>query len=147
MVKSKRQLILGIDKTEIIKAEEKLSIKFPETLKQAWETYNVIELKGGWFVFPIFDQRSPRKTCGNIVYENTSASWRELVPENLLMIAENGTGNFLVVKITDGIASEEVFHWHHETGKLTKWKPTIESILKTAIKSKKSVESLHKQFT
>lgn len=136
--------ILGILSVEIDKVESQLNIKFPIKLRQAWETYNVIELRGGWFIFPIFDKRNPRKTCSHIVYENLNG-WKELQPENTLAIADNGTGNQLLLKFKDGICDDVVYHWNHETGKLKEWKPGLDSILNSAEKSRKSVENIFKK--
>ena len=141
-----KQLILGIDETEIIKAEEALKIKFPDMLRKAWLTYNVIDLRGGWWVFPIFDVRSPRKTCSNIVYENTTNGWSELQPDNVFAIADNGSGNQLVIKHIDGVAENDVYHWHHETGKLKKWKPGLDAILARAIENRESIEKLYLKY-
>ena len=138
--------ILGIQSSEIDKAEAELSVRFPPLLREAWETYNVVELRGGWRVFPIFDKRSPRKTCGSIVYENTRGAWKELQPDDTLAIADNGTGNQLVLKVENGKAGESVYHWNHETGRLRKWQPGIESILKEARRSRISVERLQAKF-
>ena len=140
-----REPILGIAPEEIAKAEAELQVKFPGFLREAWQSYNVIELRGGWFVFPIFDQRNPRKTASNIVYENTKGRW-EIMPDNLLAIANNGSGNQLVVKVTDGIAGEKVFHWQHDTGSVKTWKPGAESILESARRSRASVQALIQKY-
>ncbi len=137
--------VLGVDEKEIEKAEIELGICFPETLRKAWKTYNVIELRGGWFIYPVFDRHNPRKTCSHIVYANTCGRW-DVMPKSLLTIAENGSGNQLVVKVKNNKASETVYHWQHDTGRLKIWKPGIDSILTEAIKSRKQVKDLSQKF-
>ncbi len=141
-----KEPILGISQTEIDKAEAQLAVKLPDKLKEAWLNYNVIELRGGWFVFPIFDSRNPRKTCSHIVYENLNG-WSELQPDNTIAIADNGTGNQLILKVDEGQAKEEVYHWQHDTGKLKLWKPGLDAILKVAIASRNAVETIHKKYS
>lgn len=141
-----KEPVLGISQAEIDKVEAQLSIKFPDKLKKAWLNYNVIELRGGWFVFPIFDSRNPRKTCSHIVYENRNG-WKELQPENTIAIADNGTGNQLLLKIQGGISEEVVYHWNHESGKLKIWKPGLDSILLSAEKSRLAVEKLFIKYS
>ncbi len=136
---------LGASEDLICTAESALGVRFPDTLRQAWMTYNCNALRGGWQVFPIFDVRNPRKTASHVVYENTKGKW-EIMSDNLTAIADNGTGNRLVLKVVDGIAGDEVFYWDHETGRLTSWRPGLQSILETAKRSQAKVLNLRKKF-
>lgn len=137
---------LGSNIKDIEKAESRLQVVFPSELKQAWMTYNVIELRGGWFVHPIFDKSNPRKTCSDIIYANTTGRW-EYMDEDLLSIADNGTGNQLVLKLKDGRAENIVYKWHHETEELIHWTPGIDAIIQEAVKSKKQVEELREKYS
>jgi len=117
----------------ILAAETELGIRFPEKLKDVWKTNNCNELSGGWRVFPIFDASNPRKTTGSVSYENVKGCrGQEVMEHALVSIADNGTGNQLVLKVVSGLAGDEVFHWQHDTHKLTRWKPGIDSILASA---------------
>lgn len=138
---------LGVTDDMILAAETELGIRFPEKLKDVWKTYNCNELNGGWRVFPIFDVSNPRKTAGSVTYENIKGSWGQEVMEHALVsIADNGTGNQLVLKVVSGQAGAEVFHWQHDTRKLTLWKPGIDSILASAKKSREKIAQLQAKF-
>ncbi len=63
----------------------------------------------------------------------------------LLSIADNGTGNQLVVKVVAGEAGPEIFRWDHETEKLVLWKPGMESILRSAKKSRDNVTKMQQR--
>ena len=128
-------------------AESELGIRLPDALKEAWLHYNCIELRGGWRVFPVFDPSNARKTCNSIVYENLKSPWGRRVMElGLLTIAENGTGNQLVLRVEGGVALPEVFHWHHATERHTKWAPGLQSIVESAKRSAENVAKLRKKF-
>ena len=131
---------LGVTEAMIAAAEAELGIRFPDELREAWKIYNCNELSGGWRVFPILDPANPRKTCGSITYENTRGVWgRQVMSEGLVSIADNGTGNQLVLKRASGQAGDQVFRWHHATGKLTPWKPGLAAIKASAAKSREFV--------
>jgi hypothetical protein len=113
-----------------------LGVRFPETLKRMWLTYNVVELpRGHWRVFPVFDQENPRKTSNDIAYENTKG--RRLMPDGVLGIAESmsGSGNRLVLRIAGGVAEEPVLLFEYKSGKLSKWKGDLGDFLMEAERS------------
>ncbi len=142
-----KQPSLGVTEEMILAAEAELGIRFPETLRTAWKTYNCVELRGGWRVFPVFDPANPRKTAGSITYENIKGSWGQVVMEQgLVTIADNGTGNQLVLKVTGGQASEEAFHWQHDTNGLKPWKAGLDSILASATKSLEKITKIQAKF-
>jgi hypothetical protein len=131
----------------IAAAEAELGVRLPESLKQAWSLHNCNELRGGWRVFPVFDPANPRKTCNSVVYENLKSPWGQRVRElGLITIADNGTGNQLVLKVEDGIGMPDAFHWHHETERLAPWKPGLQSILDSARRSALSISKLRQKF-
>ncbi|EJE54515.1 putative glucan synthasis protein [Acidovorax sp. CF316] len=138
---------LGVSEEMIATAESELGLRFPEELRNAWKQYNCNELRGGWRVFPVFDPANPRKTCGSVTYENLKGAWgQEVMAQDLVSIADNGTGNQLVLKVTSGLAEAQVYHWSHETRKLTPWKPGIASIHAAAGRSRANVLRLQKRF-
>mgnify|MGYP001190376041 FL=1 len=117
-----------IDQTEI-----ELGIALPEEFKSIWRTHNCNELSGGWRYFPIFDPSNPRKTAGSITYENLRGAWGKHIRSlGLLALAENGTGNHLVARVIDDHAEPNILHWHHETQRLTQWKPGVSAVMKSA---------------
>lgn len=139
---------LGASDELIAAAEAELGVRFPEVLKQAWKTYNCNELAGGWRVFPVFDPGNPRKTAGSITYENIKGVWgQETMEESLLTIADNGTGNQLVLKVVSGLAGDAVFHWQHDTHKLTPHKRGLDAILASATKSRAKISKIQQKFS
>lgn len=138
---------LGAGDQLIHAAEAELGIEFPPELHEIWKTYNCNDLPGGWRVFPVFDPANPRKTAGSIAYENLKGVGGVHVMESgMISIADNGTGNQLVLKVVSAKAGSEVFRWDHETEKLTRWKPGIESILRIAKKSREKIAKLQQRF-
>jgi len=131
----------------IQQAEHNLGIVLPDRLKQAWKTYNCIDLPGYWRVFPVFDAANARKTAGHIVYENQRGAWGMHVGKlGLITIADNGTGNQLVLRVTDGRAGETLFHWQHDSEKLTPHKPGLDAILRRAGKFRTDMDALHEKL-
>jgi hypothetical protein len=130
----------------IASAEAELGIRFPDTLREAWKTYNCSEISG-WRFFPIFDPGNPRKTCCSITYENLKGVWgRNVMAQGLVSLAGNGTGNQLVLKVVSGMAEETVFRWHHATHELTLWKPGLVALKRSAGKSREAVLRLQERF-
>ncbi|WP_374605038.1 SMI1/KNR4 family protein [Arenimonas sp.] len=142
-----KTVALGATEEGIAEAEAALGFRFAEDLREAWKQYNCIELRGGWRVFPIFDPANPRKTCTSISFENLKGAWgQEVMAEGLVTIADNGTGNQLVLKVDAGQAGDQVFHWHHETHRLSPWKPGLASIRAAAEKARKQVLEIQARF-
>jgi hypothetical protein len=141
------QPALGVTEEMIAAAEAELGIRFPDALREAWKLYNCNEMSSGWRIFPIFDPANPRKTCGSVTYENLKGVWgRRVMEEGLVSIADNGTGNQLVLKVVSGQAGDQVLHWHHEKHRLTAWKPGIASIMAVAADSRENVLRLQQKF-
>lgn len=142
-----KAVALGATEEGIAEAEAMLGFRFPEDLREAWKQYNCIELRSGWRVFPIFDPANPRKTCTSISFENLKGAWgQEVMEEGLVTIADNGTGNQLVLKVNARKAGDQVFHWHHETHRLSPWKPGLASIRSAASRSREQVLELQSRF-
>ncbi|MET4578678.1 SMI1/KNR4 family protein [Ottowia thiooxydans] len=131
----------------IYHAETELGITFPEELKSIWRTHNCNELSGGWIFYPIFNPANPRKTAGAITYENLRGAWGKHIRDlGLLALASNGTGNHLVARVVDGYVEPKILHWHHETGRLTHWKPGIPAVMRSAQKSADSLAKIRDKF-
>src|SRR5579859_3202005 len=100
-----QQPVLGVTEEMVAAAEADLGFRFPDELREAWKTYNRNEIRGGWRIFPIFDPTNPRKTCNSIIYENLKGIWgKEVMAQGLVSIADNGTGNQLVLKVAAMLA-------------------------------------------
>ena len=141
------QPTLGVTEEMIASAEAELGLRFPSELREAWRLFNCNEMRNGWRIFPVFDPANPRKSSGSITYENLKGAWgRRAMEQGLVAIADNGTGDQLVLKVVSGQAQDQVFHWHHETHKLSPWKPGIASIRAVAAGSRETVIRLQQQF-
>jgi cell wall assembly regulator SMI1 len=117
----------------IHQTEAELNIVLPDELKAIWRTHNCNALSGGWTFYPIFDPSNPRKTASALTYENLRGAWRMHIRSlGLLALASNGTGNHLVAKVIDTHVEPKIYHWHHETERLTIWKPGIAAVMKSA---------------
>jgi hypothetical protein len=97
----KRPRIIGTTEEAIAKAETELNFKFPSAF-----CYWLIQNNGLGFesisIFPVFDERDPRKTFDSIVrnYNDNWLAWlenfedEEINFEHLLPFAEFGTGDY-----------------------------------------------------
>ena len=137
----------GATEERIIIAEQALGVRFPDTLRSMWLTYNRVELpRGHWRVFPVFDPVNARKTSNDIVYENTKG--QELVPGDVLSIAESmsGSGNRLVLRRLGEATDSLVLLFARRTGKLTKWKGTLDDFLVEAIRCAQLIRRLASKY-
>jgi hypothetical protein len=131
----------------IRRSEAELAVEFPEEFKAIWRTHNCNELPGGWRFYPIFDPSNPRKTAGSITYENLRGVWGiRIRSSGLLALASNGTGNHLVARVVDGRVEPRIFHWHHDTGKLSHWKPGVAAVMKSARESVEALARIRARF-
>ena len=117
----------------IHQAEVELGVELPNELKAIWLVHNCNELSGGWRFYPIFDPSNPRKTASSIAHENLRGAWGQHIRSlGLIALASNQTGNHLVARVVDGRVEPKIFHWHHETERVTHWKPGISSVMQSA---------------
>ncbi|CDG27809.1 Putative Cell wall assembly/cell proliferation coordinating protein, KNR4-like [Bacillus velezensis UCMB5113] len=65
--------------------------------------------------FPIREQSRLQKTWDDVIRQN-SVCREESMPDDMIVIADNGTGDKLCLKKTDGVMEETVYLWDHETG-------------------------------
>lgn len=121
----KRPRFIGTTENAITKAETELNFKFPPSFC-AWliqnNGLNVKDIN----IFPVFDERDPRKTFDSIVrnYNENWLAWlenfedEEVSFEHLLPFADFGTGNYYCFDYNKVESNGEVpvVHWSHETG-------------------------------
>lgn len=122
---------LGTTEEAIAKAETEMGVSFPDGLKKVWLTSNGLELSGGWRLFPVFDPREPRKTCGHIGNENTRERW-SYMDESLVSIADGDTGNQLVLVREGQRLGDIIYLWNHETRRIRKWGKGFDYLLAKA---------------
>jgi hypothetical protein len=121
----KRPRIIGTTEDAIMKAEAELNFKFPASFR-SWLIQNNSLGFEGVSIFPVFDDRDPRKTSDSIVrnYNVNWLAWLEnfegegMSFEHLLPFAEFGTGDYYCFDYNeiDSNGEARVVHWSHETG-------------------------------
>lgn len=121
---NKRPRIIGTTVNAITKAESQLNFKFPPSFRKWLIANNGLGIKD-ITVFPVFDERDPRKTCDSIVREY-NVNWLAWLKnfedrsfEHLLPFANFGTGDYYCFDYNqiDSNGDTQVVHWSHETGK------------------------------
>ncbi len=123
---SKRPRITGTTEESISKAEIELNFSFPNSFRNWLIQNNGLGFEG-ISIFPVFDERDPRKTFDSIVrnYNENWLAWLENFEDeemsfgHLLPFAEFGTGDYYCFDYSKIDSDKEipVVHWSHETGK------------------------------
>ncbi|MBW3623942.1 MAG: SMI1/KNR4 family protein [Armatimonadetes bacterium] len=128
----KRHRIIGTTEEAIARAEEELNRNFPPSFR-AWLLQNNGLGIEGISIFPVLDDRDPRKTWDSIVrnYRVGWAGWLENfegyeydegdtkpVFDHLLPFADFGTGDYYCFDYSGNCPDGEcpIVHWSHETG-------------------------------
>lgn len=119
-----------VEEKYILETEDELSVKFPEKFKARMKKLNGGEITESlkdeedyiYWLYPFFDKSDKKRvsrTCNHIALETAnSRKWRNF-PENAIAIAHDGSGNKLVMTHNgDGILSECIYFWDHETGEI-----------------------------
>ena len=115
--------IIGTTDEAISQAERELGRSFPQSFRE-WLIINNGRNLDGVHIYPVFDEREPRKTWDSIV-RNFQVGWkawlenlecRESV-KSLLPFADFGTGDYYCFDYSDlGEAGEpRVVLWSHES--------------------------------
>lgn len=102
----------------IHEAERQLGRNLPMDLRVRLHRMNGGQIKAdgdSWELFPVFDAADRKRitrTANHIVRETKAArKWADF-PQDAIAIAENGSGDFLILRA----GSDEVEFWDHETG-------------------------------
>jgi hypothetical protein len=111
----------------ITQTEKILGAKLP-----CWFRVKMMSENGGefpamgdiWELIPVRNPESRKtlkRTCNDIIRETESAKRYPGFPKDGITIAQNGTGNFLLLLQKDnGLFDECVYHFDHETGEIEK---------------------------
>lgn len=102
----------GFTVEQIEHVEQTIGARFPDSLRDAWGNGNKFEL-GGWFFYPIKDERFFNKTWDDVIRANELK--QEELPERFVTLATNGSGDEL------GFLKHEpgtIYVWWHETDEL-----------------------------
>ena len=127
-MREEKMINIGASEEIIAATEREMGVLFPEGLKSVWRKSNGLDLPGGWRLYPVFDQKEPRKTCNHIGYENTKGRW-PYMDQSLISIAGGDTGNQLVLKNKNGELEETIYLWNHETNKIRAWGKDFDYLL------------------
>lgn len=107
-----------IDESRISAAEQELGRRLPAALRRRLLRNNGGEVEAAddsWQLHPVWDDtdmRTARKTTNHIVRETASARKWSRFPADALSLAENGTGDRIVLLA----GKDEPYLWDHETG-------------------------------
>lgn len=113
-----------IAETEIIKTEQKMGIRFPESFRQAMILSNGGELSTGeddWLIHPFLDTTDRKRfsrTSNDITRETAQARQWAGFPQDSVAIANNGSGDFLVLNPSlenSAILDAKVYLFRHDT--------------------------------
>ena len=116
----------GVDEFDINLAEEKLGAIFPEQYKELFKLVNNAEI-GEWILYPIKDNRNPKKTWDDVVRQNIEVR-EEGFPNELIAIGDDGSGDKLCLKISNGIMRDEIYLWYHENAKIEEYAPNLKDL-------------------
>ncbi|WP_321388370.1 SMI1/KNR4 family protein [uncultured Enterococcus sp.] len=98
----------GVTAASIQETEQLLTVTLDEQYKALLQLVNAPEY-GEWRFYPIKDEQNLRKTMDDVV-RNTKLKRAEGLPAEFVVIAENGTGNFLCMKSGESA----IYHNDHE---------------------------------
>ncbi|TRZ39949.1 SMI1/KNR4 family protein [Niallia circulans] len=116
----------GVDEIDIFATEEKLGAAFPEQFRQLYKLVNNAEI-GEWLLFPIKDRNNVKKTWDDIVRHNIEAQTEGL--EGWIVVGEDGTGDKLCLKSSNGLMEQEVYIWYHEDCVADKVAPSLKELI------------------
>ncbi|UJW79819.1 SMI1/KNR4 family protein [Hydrogenophaga sp. SL48] len=121
-----RTRVIGTTEESIARAEQELGRKLPTSFRE-WLLLNNGLGIDGVHIYPVLDDRDPRKTWDSIV-RNYQVGWEAWIEnldnreevESLLPFADFGSGDYYCFNYAD-ISSEgepKVVLWSHETDEL-----------------------------
>ncbi|MEY9971984.1 hypothetical protein ABH966_002358 [Lysinibacillus sp. RC46] len=118
----------GVTDFDIKSAEEKLGAVFPEQYKELFRLVNNAEI-GEWTLFPIKDQKNPKKTWDDVVRQNQDAKDEEM-SSDLIAIGDDGTGDKLCLQVINGKMNDEIYIWNHETAEIEEYTSNLKDFIK-----------------
>jgi len=116
--------VIGTTETAIQATEAGVGFSFPPSFRAWLFQNNGLSLEDVW-IFPVYDERDPRKTWDSIVRQYDKGQWGGEVFEDeskdfshLLPFASYGTGDFYCFDYSHKSNGGEmpVVRWSHETG-------------------------------
>lgn len=117
----------GVEESVIRETEEKLNTRFPDQYVQLFKLANGPEV-GEWTLFPIKDPKNIKKTWDDVVRQNAEVLNGE-ISDDLIAIAEDGTGDYLCLKVENGKTEDTIYLYLHETGEIEELAPTLKDFI------------------
>lgn len=117
----------GVEESTIRETEQKLNVRFPDQYVQLFKLANGPEV-GEWTLFPIKDPKNMKKTWDDVVRQNEEVLNGE-ISDNLIAIAEDGTGDYLCLKVENGKAGDPIYLWLHETDETEELAPALKDFI------------------
>ena len=117
-----------VEEKYIIETEKELGLRFPRTFREKMGKENGGEIEtadDSWTIHPFFDKsdiKRIKRTTNNIILETKNSREWDNFPPTAIAIADNGSGDKLVLLPTDNKPTElsdKIYLWSHETGELT----------------------------
>ncbi|QDU81620.1 SMI1 / KNR4 family protein [Polystyrenella longa] len=117
-----------VDLKYILDAEEQLQVKLPSSLSEYLQRWNGAEIEieeDDWQVFSVLDKSNRKqiaRSWNDIVSGNKSASSCAGFPPKAIAIAQNGSGDYLVLLPhidNPSQLNDCALIWDHETGVTT----------------------------
>lgn len=115
-----------VSEDDVVAAEAALAGRLPQSLRSRLMRDNGGEVatdEDDFEMFKVLDSADPvrraRTSARDFVRENSSLRARPGFPTEALAIADNGTGDALVLLKDHGSYGETVLLWRHETAELT----------------------------
>ncbi len=118
-----------IEKKYVVETETQLGRTFPSwyRIKMMSENGGQFEALGDmWDLYPVWNKANKKvmKRTANDIIQNTESAREWLTfPDEAVAIAQNGTGDLLLLLPKDDkYFSDLTYHWDHETGSVTRVK-------------------------
>lgn len=100
-------------------AETELGAKFPESFRKKMMRHNggCVEVSMDYYhLHPFYDtsdKKRIKRTCNSIVHETKTYRDQYGLPENLVILADNGGGDLLVYKIEENGKVDPRVYWRN----------------------------------
>ncbi|MFC0189476.1 SMI1/KNR4 family protein [Fictibacillus aquaticus] len=117
----------GVSELDLKAAEDKLGSVFPKQYKELFTLVNNAEI-GEWILHPVREKSNPKKTWDDIVRQNTEVK-DEKIPDDFIAIGEDGSGDKLCFKTSNGVMGDKIYYLYHEDGVLEECAPNLRAFI------------------
>ncbi|WP_026693355.1 SMI1/KNR4 family protein [Peribacillus kribbensis] len=116
----------GVKEIDIQAAEDKLAVTFPEQYRDLFKLVNNAEI-GEWILYPVKDEGNP-KSWDDVVRQNTEVR-EDRMPGDFIAIGEDGSGDKLCLKTSNGIIEDQIYLWYHETAEVEDYAASLREFI------------------